>query len=212
MPLTASADPNASNCDAECGDVTAANVARYVACRQQCILPDFTGSSVALSCGANTTFFSSIYACVPNSIVSLATFLPSFLAGKQCAGQTVSTTTQLEGLRFCTAITGALTVTVDDASADYSSLYNIATISGAHWQHALLLVVTCVAGPLAVVNSSIDSLLHFAHLSSIGGAGGSYVLNGVGYAAAVTGACVGCGCQPDTSVQATVCWLTAATS
>ena len=186
-PLTV-ADPNASNCDAECGGVTAANVARYVACRQQCILPDFTGSRVALSCAANTTFFSSIYACVPNSIVSLASFLPSFLAGKQCAGQTVSTTAQLEGLRFCTAITGGLTVTVSDASADYSSLYDIATISGAHWsrvqQHCVL---TRVAGPLAVVNSSLDSLLRFAHLSSIAGAGGTYMTNGTGYAAVVTG-------------------------
>ena len=43
------------------------------------------------------------------------------------------------------------------------------------------------AGPLAVVNSSMDSLFRFAHLSSIGGDGGSYVVNGVGYAAVVTG-------------------------
>ena len=110
--------------------MTADNVARYVACRQQCILPDFTGSRVALSCAGNATFFSSIYACVPSSIVSLAAFLPSFLAGKQCAGLTVSTTAQLEGLRYCTSVTGGLTVTVSDVSADYSSLHDIGTISG----------------------------------------------------------------------------------
>ena len=110
--------------------MTADNVARYVACRQQCILPDFTGTRVALSCAGNATFFSSIYACVPSSIVSLAAFLPSFLAGKQCTGLTVGTAAQLEGLRYCTSVTGALTVTVNDASADFSSLYDIATISG----------------------------------------------------------------------------------
>ena len=121
--------------------MTASNVARYVACRQQCILPDFTGSRVALSCTGNATFFSSIYACVPSSIVSLPSFLPSFLAGKQCAGQTVSTTAQLEGLRFCTSVTGALTVTVDDAEADYSSLFDIATINGARSCHARCCIV-----------------------------------------------------------------------
>ena len=52
---------------------------------------------------------------------------------------------------------------------------------------AIVLIFFC-AGPLAVVNSSIDSLLRFAHLSSIGGAGGSFVSGGVGYTAVATGA------------------------
>ena len=110
--------------------MTAANVARYVACRQQCVLPDYTGSRVPLVCAASAAFFASIDACVPNSIVSLAAFLPSFLAGKQCAGATVDTAAELEGLRYCMHITGPLTLTVDDAAADYSSLYDIASIDG----------------------------------------------------------------------------------
>ena len=36
-------DPNASKCDSECGAVTAGNVGRFVACRQQCVAPDFAG-------------------------------------------------------------------------------------------------------------------------------------------------------------------------
>ena len=36
-------DPDSSKCDLECGAVTASNVARHVACRQQCVVPDFLG-------------------------------------------------------------------------------------------------------------------------------------------------------------------------
>ena len=36
-------DPDSNNCDTECGAVTEASVARHIACRQQCILPDFAG-------------------------------------------------------------------------------------------------------------------------------------------------------------------------
>ena len=36
-------DPDSSKCDLECGAVTASNVARHVACRQQCVVPDFIG-------------------------------------------------------------------------------------------------------------------------------------------------------------------------
>jgi hypothetical protein len=36
-------DPGVLICDAECGSITVGTVARYVACRHQCIGPDFTG-------------------------------------------------------------------------------------------------------------------------------------------------------------------------
>ena len=37
------ADPDASNCDSECGVVTVASIAQHVACRLQCVRPDFAG-------------------------------------------------------------------------------------------------------------------------------------------------------------------------
>ena len=65
-----------------------------------------------------------------------------------------------------------------------------------HDNDLLVIVITFFfTGPLAVVNSNIDSLLRFAHLSSIGVAGGSVVSGGVEYAAVVTGADQ-CGQQP----------------
>jgi hypothetical protein len=41
-------DPRADQCS-ECGIVTAANVARHVACRLQCVLPDLTGKMARLT-------------------------------------------------------------------------------------------------------------------------------------------------------------------
>jgi hypothetical protein len=41
-------DPRADQCS-ECGIVTAANVARHVACRLQCVLPDLTGEMARLT-------------------------------------------------------------------------------------------------------------------------------------------------------------------
>ena len=37
------ADPNGANCDAECGSLSDTNVDRWVGCRRECVLPDFTG-------------------------------------------------------------------------------------------------------------------------------------------------------------------------
>ena len=36
-------DPDTSNCDAECGTISEENILYHVACRQQCVLPDFAG-------------------------------------------------------------------------------------------------------------------------------------------------------------------------
>ena len=37
------ADPDSKSCTSECGGVTVLNVAQHVACRLQCVLPDYTG-------------------------------------------------------------------------------------------------------------------------------------------------------------------------
>lgn len=37
------ADPDGNDCDNECGALTNMNIERYVSCRLECILPDWTG-------------------------------------------------------------------------------------------------------------------------------------------------------------------------
>ena len=42
-PIRCVSDPDANNCDAECGVISAENIIYHVPCRLQCVLPDFTG-------------------------------------------------------------------------------------------------------------------------------------------------------------------------
>ena len=36
-------DPDGKDCNSDCGEINALNVARHVYCRLQCVPPDFTG-------------------------------------------------------------------------------------------------------------------------------------------------------------------------
>ena len=84
---------------------------------------------MALSCDSNATYYASIDTCVPLDIVALPLFLASFLAVKTCNGGTVATSDDVEALRYCRAISGGLTISVS-GTADYTALYDIASISG----------------------------------------------------------------------------------
>ena len=89
-----------------------------------------TGSRIAKNCGSDAVYFPSIDECVSLVYTSMPTFLDAFLTERACAGGVVKSSSDLEGLRFCTHITGGLTITVDDVNADFSSLFDIAEITG----------------------------------------------------------------------------------
>ena len=88
------------------------------------------GSRVALSCDSSSYYFSSIFECVPLSIASTQAFRTAYQQVKTCGGGVVSSTSQLEALRFCQAVNGSLTITVNDTTADFSAMYDIGTIAG----------------------------------------------------------------------------------
>ncbi len=145
-------DPKGDSCNSECGALTASNVARHIACRLQCVLPDFTGlfenngngtwsscvnlsfdiagTRLALKCGSGSTYFSLIHECVPLSIAALPSFVSSFSNSIPCNGTTVGTNKDLEGLRYCDTVNGELDIVLKDLTADYSALYDIDVITG----------------------------------------------------------------------------------
>ena len=90
------------------------------------------GARLALTCGSDTSYFSSIDECVPLSIAATPAFLQSITFKTPCnfGNVTVKTVDELEGLRFCGIISGSLSIAVNDLTADYSALYDIATIQG----------------------------------------------------------------------------------
>ena len=90
----------------------------------------FTGTRVAKQCVSGSNYFSSIDECVPVSIASTSAFTSSLLSSKTCTGRLVSTLSDLEGLRFCNTIIGGLDIEVSDLSADFTSLYDVGTITG----------------------------------------------------------------------------------
>ena len=90
----------------------------------------FTGTRVAKQCVSGSNYFSSIDECVPVSIASTSAFLDSFLQTKSCNGGVVRSTAALEGLRFCNTIIGGLDIEVSDLSADFTSLYDVVSITG----------------------------------------------------------------------------------
>ena len=89
------------------------------------------GARLALACGSDASYFSSIDECIALSIAAVPAFLQSITFTKPCSGNvTVRTVDELEGLRYCGSLTGSLTIGVSDLTADYSALYDIATIQG----------------------------------------------------------------------------------
>ena len=146
-------DPDPNNCNAECGDpnsLATLDIQRHVLCRRQCILPDFTGIArfrmviintltitllflgrrLAPTCSKSSSYFSSLDECVPLSIYKSPQFLSATHQSRVCSGSQVTSPSQLEQLRYCTNIQGALNITVSSASADYSSLYDIEAVQG----------------------------------------------------------------------------------
>ena len=85
---------------------------------------------MALSCPSSANYFSSIHECIPLTIAALPSFLTSITASVSCSNITVRTVDNLEGLRYCGVVKGELRILLSDLTADYSSLYDIATIEG----------------------------------------------------------------------------------
>ena len=85
---------------------------------------------MALSCPSSANYFSSIHECIPLTIAALPSFLTSITASVSCSNITVRTVDDLEGLRYCGVVKGELRILLSDLTADYSSLYDIATIEG----------------------------------------------------------------------------------
>ena len=90
----------------------------------------FSGSRVARSCGLNANFFSSIDECVPLAIASLTKFLTAYQNVVACPGGIVASSDDLEKYRFCQLVTDSLTIQFFDTSADFSALYDIASVEG----------------------------------------------------------------------------------
>lgn len=90
-----------------------------------------SGTRIVQNCGASAVYFSAIDECVPLLLASMPHFLAAFELGKTCAGQTVRSLDELEGLRFCDTIDSTLVVQVTDEAADFSALRDIEVITGA---------------------------------------------------------------------------------
>ena len=89
------------------------------------------GSRVALSCGPNESYFSSIHECIPLGIAAKPEFLQGITFTFPCSvGNVVTTVDELEAFRYCGSIIGPLTITVADETADYSTFYDIVRIDG----------------------------------------------------------------------------------
>ena len=59
-------------------------------------------------------------------------FLNAFEVAHMCSGRTVRTAEDLNGLRFCDTITGALTVAVNDPIADFEVFRDMEVVMGLH--------------------------------------------------------------------------------
>jgi hypothetical protein len=90
----------------------------------------FVGSRAAKICLANSTYYKAVDACIPQETSATSSFRNAFALKKRCAGGSVETTEQLEVLLFCEIIEGGLTISVSNASADFSSLRYISHIQG----------------------------------------------------------------------------------
>jgi hypothetical protein len=57
-------------------------------------------------------------------------FLQVLTYSHVCSGRVVRTLDELEALRTCSVINGSLTIALNDANADFTSLYDIRAIQG----------------------------------------------------------------------------------
>ena len=89
-----------------------------------------SGSRIVPNCGYEAKYFAKIDECVPLFITSMVEFLEAFEMTHACSGRDVHTKEELNGLRFCDIVTGALTVTVNDAQADFDVLRDIEAVMG----------------------------------------------------------------------------------
>ena len=88
------------------------------------------GTRAAKICGADAKYFSNIDECVPLTYTSMPTFLKAYLVDNICHGMVINSLEGLEGLRYCDTIDAGLTISINDANADFSSLYDINRIRG----------------------------------------------------------------------------------
>ena len=129
-----------------CGEPTVENALRFVSCRLRCVRSDLygtmlissihsinmmlAGSRAAKICPANSVYYKALDACIPLETSATSGFRDAFTLKKKCFCGTVETTEQLDALRFCEIIEGGLTISVNNASADFRSLRYISQIQG----------------------------------------------------------------------------------
>jgi hypothetical protein len=81
-------------------------------------------------CPPGSGFFEILNECVPDDVVSNLVFAQAMQDRRVCPGGVVSTTSDLERLRFCDVVNGTLTIQVTADDADYSALSNLEEITG----------------------------------------------------------------------------------
>ena len=96
-------------------------------------MPMIPGSRIVPNCGYEAKYFAKIDECVLLFITSMVEFLEAFEMTHACSGRVMHTKDELNGLRFCDIVTGALTVTVNDAQADFDVLRDIEAVMGLHF-------------------------------------------------------------------------------
>lgn len=92
------------------------------------------GIRVAKTCDGNAAYFSAIDECVPLSIASTQEFLDIFSLSDICIGGEMATQAQIEGMRYCQVVHGGLNITLSDANADFTALFDITTLHGLIWE------------------------------------------------------------------------------
>ena len=85
---------------------------------------------MAKQCDYGSKYFSGIDECIPLSIAGTTTFLNAYTHSGVCPGFPIKTVIDLESFRYCNVITGDFIITVNDANADFSALYDIREITG----------------------------------------------------------------------------------
>lgn len=85
---------------------------------------------MAKTCSDGSNYFALVDECVPLSIASTSTFLTAYKTIHKCQGGIVDSISKLENLRFCQSVIGGLTITLNEASADFSALFDVAHITG----------------------------------------------------------------------------------
>ena len=89
-----------------------------------------TGSRITPTCGNSGQYYAAIDECVDLSIASLPAFVSAIFFSRQTADQTVMTSLDLEALRYVDTISGSLYISASSADADFSSLYDLKTVTG----------------------------------------------------------------------------------